>query len=74
MALLTKKPTKMLEKPHVGAYSQSQALHIVVRETQTDCKEERLYAPVASFLHPLQTRGKSAWGGAKKLITWSKGK
>ena len=35
MAMWSKKPVKTLEKPYVGAYSHSQALHVVVITKQT---------------------------------------
>ena len=54
-----KKPTKKLEKPYVGAYSHHYALHSVVKERQTVCKEERLHAPVAFFLHPFEIEGRT---------------
>jgi|ThiBiocorrection_1091964.scaffolds.fasta_scaffold18994_2 hypothetical protein len=66
MAMWSKKPAKMLEKPHVGAYSHSQALHVVVITKQTYARgitvTLRRFFSCTSYLK----RGYT-WGGVKNI-------
>jgi len=69
MAVWSKKPVNTLEKPYVGAYSHSQALHVVVITKQTYARgitvALRRFFSCTSYLK----RGYT-WGGVK---TFNKG-